>query len=135
MASVQREAALALPAPKVWAALREVGQPHRLFAGVLTASRLEGDVRTVTFANGMIAKEKIIDVDDARMRVAYSVIEGPFTYHGASMQVVANGPAACRVVWITDFLPGDLESLVAPLMEAGCWAMKRNLEVALAPGG
>ena len=92
MASVQREAALALPAPKVWAALREVSQPHRLFAGVLTASRLEGDVRTVTFANGMIAKERIIDVDDARMRVAYSVIEGPFTYHGTSMQVVANGP-------------------------------------------
>jgi carbon monoxide dehydrogenase subunit G len=52
MASIHCEARLAAPADEVWEALRDVGNVHRLFPGVLVESHLEGDVRVVTFASG-----------------------------------------------------------------------------------
>ncbi len=92
MASIHKEIAVEVEPDAAWAALRNVGDAHRLFAPVLTECRLEGDVRTVRFANGMVLHEQILDVDDARRRVAYAAVDGPgMTYHHASMQVVEAG--------------------------------------------
>jgi len=114
-----------------WAALRKVGEAHRLFAPVLTECRLEDGVRTVRFANGMVLREHILDVDDARRRVAYAVFEGPgMTYHHASMQVIEAGPGACRFAWTTDFLPAGVRDNIAPLIDQGAAAFKSNLEKA-----
>jgi Polyketide cyclase / dehydrase and lipid transport len=114
-----------------WAALRNVGDAHRLFAPVVAECRLEGDVRTVRFANGMVLREHILDVDDARRRVAYAVFEGPgMTYHHASMQVVEAGAGTCRFVWTTDFLPAGIRDNIAPLIDQGAAAFKGNLEKA-----
>jgi len=38
-------------------------------------TRLEGDSRLVTFADGTVVRERIIDVDDRARRIAYSVVE------------------------------------------------------------
>ena len=85
--------AVEVGAASAWAALRLVGEAHKLFAPVLVDGHLEGEIRTVRFANGMVARERIIDVDDERRRVAYSVVDGPgMTYHHASMQIVDAGP-------------------------------------------
>jgi hypothetical protein len=49
----------------VWAAFRDVGAIHtRLARGFVTDTKLEGDTRIVTFANGVVARERIIDTDD-----------------------------------------------------------------------
>ncbi|HEY0628558.1 MAG TPA: SRPBCC family protein [Sphingomicrobium sp.] len=129
MASIQHETVLDLSAEQAWSALREVGLAHRLFAGVLTDGRLDEDVRTVTFANGMTVRERIIDVSDERRRVAYSAIEGtPMTHHNASMQIVPDGEGRCRFVWIADYLPHDFGEKMRPLIEAGTEALKVNLE-------
>ena len=131
MASIHKEIAVEVEPEAAWKALRNVADAHRLFAPVLTESRLEGDVRTVQFANGMVLREHILDVDDARRRVAYAVFEGPgMTYHHASMQVVEVGPGTCRFVWTTDFLPADVRDNIAPLIEQGAAAFKHNLEKA-----
>jgi len=132
MATVMREVVLNLPADEVWDCVRAVDKAHELFAGVLVDGEIEGDLRTVTFAGGMVAKERIVGVDEAQMRVAYSVVEGPFSLHAASMQVVADGPLRSRVTWFSDFKPDALTEMVTPLMEAGLAAMKRNLEDARA---
>lgn len=128
MVTIVRDVALNLPAGEAWERLREVGKAHELFAGVLVDGEIDGDVRTVTFANGMVVKEQIVGVDEAQMRVAYSVVDGPFSLHAASMQVVAEGEGASRVVWFSDFKPDALSEMVGPLMAAGLAAMKRNLE-------
>jgi hypothetical protein len=128
MASIHRDEIIQVPADKAWAALRDVGNPHFVFAGVLVDGRIEGDIRTVTFANGMVVRERIVDVDDASRRVAYTVIDGMFEHHSASMQIVAEGEGRCRFVWISDFLPDEHRELVAPLVEAGAQALVRNLE-------
>lgn len=129
MASICHETRLDLSAEQAWSALREVGLAPRLFAGVLADGRLDGDVRTVTFAGGMKVRERIIDVSDERRRVAYSAIEGtPMTHHNASMQIVPDGEGRCRFIWTADFLPHDFGEQMLPLVQQGAEALKRNLE-------
>jgi hypothetical protein len=129
MASIHRETVVGVGAEQAWAALRTVGAPHELFAPVLTDGELNGETRRVTFANGMVVNERIVDVDDGMRRVAYSVIDAPgVRYHHASMQVREEGPDRCRFVWITDFLPADAAAALTPLIEAGSAALKTNLE-------
>jgi hypothetical protein len=129
MASIHKEMAIEVSPEQAWAALRRVGDAHRLFAPVLTNAQLDDDVRTVRFANGMVLQERILDIDDERRRVAYTALNGPgMTYHHASMQVVAAGPGRCVFVWITDFLPRQMSDTLTPLIEQGTKALKSNLE-------
>ena len=128
MASIYCEKTVRVPADKAWAALRDIGNPHRLFAGVLTDARIDGKVRTVTFANGMVAQERIIDVDDRRRRVAYTVLGDMFEHHSASMEIVPDGPDRSRFLWTSDLLPDERVQMVGPLMEQGAQALVRTLE-------
>jgi Polyketide cyclase / dehydrase and lipid transport len=130
MASIHHEIFLEVAAETAWAALRDFGAAHRLFAGVLTDGHLDGDIRTVSFANGMTVREQILDIGEADRRLAYAVIDNVFDHHSASMQIVAAGQGRCRFVWITDFLPAAKGTMVKPLVEQGSAAMKRVLESA-----
>jgi hypothetical protein len=129
MASIHREVLLEAPAEVVWAALAAVGEAHRVFSPVLSASVLDApDLRIARFASGMVVKERIIDVDPRRMRVAYAVVDGDFAHHSASMQVVAVDAKTSRFLWTTDVLPHEAAKQILPLVEAGTLAMKQNLE-------
>ena len=129
MASIRKEIVVEVGAEPAWDALRRVGQPHTLFAPVLTDARIEGDVRAVHFANGMVVHERILDVDDEGRRMAYVVLDAPgLTYHHASMQIEIAGPGRCAFVWTTDFLPAEAASSLQPLIDQGSEALKRNLE-------
>jgi hypothetical protein len=130
MASIRREIALEAPAAAVWDAVRDVGRVHERFVrGFVVDTRMEGeDERVVTFANGMVARELIVDVDDGERRVAYSVVDGPARHHHATMQVIPAGEEACRLVWITDVFPHALAGRLAEMVDAGAAAMKRTLE-------
>jgi carbon monoxide dehydrogenase subunit G len=128
MASIYSEKTVRVPADKAWAALSDVGNPHRLFAGVLTDAKFDGKVRTVTFANGIVAQERIVDVDPRRRRVAYTVLGDMFEHHSASMEIVPDGPDRCRFIWTTDLLPDDRVQMAGPLVEQGSQAMVRTLE-------
>ena len=129
MASIHSEVVVEVGPEKAWLAVRRVGDAHELFARVLVDAQLEGDTRTARFANGMVVHERILDIDDARRRVAYTVTDGPgITYHHASMEIVEAGPDRCLFVWITDFLPKEIADNLRPLIEHGTQALKANLE-------
>jgi hypothetical protein len=127
MASITRHIPLAAGADRVWAALRDVARPHHVFVGVLTDARLEGDDRTVTFADGIEVRERIVAIDDAARRLAYTVVDGTFAHHHASFTVEAC-TGGCTVTWVTDLLPDDAASRVEGLMAAGAAAMAATLE-------
>ena len=128
MASIRKEMALRADPATVWDAVRDVGAIHtRLAPGFVTDVKLEGDARIVTFANGMTAKELIVDVDDAARRLVWSVVEGRPTHHNGSIQVFPEGDG-CRLVWIADLLPHDLAKPIGAMMQHGMDAMKRKLE-------
>jgi len=131
MASVHREIVIARPPAQVWDALADVGALHtRLAPGFVTDCRLEPGARVVTFANGMVARELIVDVDADRRRVAWSVVGGRLSHHNASAQVFAEDSAATRFVWIADFLPDDNAPAIAAMIDQGMAAIKRHLDIA-----
>src|SRR5436309_9304551 len=67
MASIHREIQIDARPDEVWAAVRDFGAVHqRLARGFVLDARLDGDARVVTFANGTVARELLVDCDDAR---------------------------------------------------------------------
>ena len=131
MASVHREIVIARPPAEVWDALADVGALHtRLVPGFVTDCRLEPGARVVTFANGLVARELIVDVDSDRRRVAWAVVGGRLIHHNASAQVFDDGGGATRFVWIADFLPDEHAPAIAAMIEQGMKAMKGHLESA-----
>ena len=128
MSSIWWEETVAVPADIAWDSLRRVDLAHELFAPVLVDGRISGDVRTVTFANGLVVRERIVDVDEARRRISYTVLDGVFEHHSASIQIVPIDAKSCRFVWITDFLPAEKSDMVKPLVEQGSKAIARNIE-------
>jgi hypothetical protein len=129
MASIRKEIVVDAPVEAVWAAIRDVGAPHeRLVPGFLVDTRLEGDARVVTFANGLVVRERIIDVDDAARRLCWAVVGSPrLTHHNASLQVFAEGGGRSRVVWIADLLPDEIAGDIRALIEQGMAVMKKTL--------
>ena len=62
MASIRTETVIDAPPEQVWAALREWGALHeRLVPGFVTDTRLDGNDRIVTFADGAVVREVLVD--------------------------------------------------------------------------
>ena len=129
MASIHKEIRIQARPEKVWEAIRDVGAVHtRLAPGFVVDTRLEADARVVTFANGLVARELIVDIDDGARRLVWAVVGGRFTHHNASMQVLADGAEHSRAVWIADLLPHELAGDIGAMMEQGMGVMKKTLE-------
>jgi hypothetical protein len=136
MASIHKEILIDAPADEVWSALRDFGALHeRLVPGFVVDTRVEGDVRIVTFFNGAVAHERLVSSEDDRRRLVYTVTESPFgsTHHNAVAQVKQHGDGRCRFEWTTDVLPDDLAPRIDELMERGIGVIKETLESASAP--
>ena len=130
MASIRKEIVIEASPKRVWDAVRDVGAVHeRLAPGFVVDTRLEAGARVVTFANGLVARELIVDVDDEARRLAWAVVGSPrLTHHNASMQVFDDGDRGSRVVWIADLLPDEIAGTIAAMIEEGLGAMKKTLE-------
>ena len=128
MASIHKEIVIDADPAEVWDALRDFGALHtRLVPGFVTDTRLDGDARIVTFANGAVAREILIDCNDARRRLVYAVRSERVTQHSASAQVFDEGSGRARLVWIVDVLPHEIASYMEAQMELGLAAMQKAL--------
>ena len=107
-----------------------MGQVHkRLAPGFVVDTRLEDGARVVTFANGLGARELIVDVDDAARRLVWAVTgSSRLTHHNASLQVFADGEGRSQIVWIADLLPNEIARDIGALIQQGMAGMKRTLE-------
>lgn len=128
MASIRREVHIDVRPEAAWAALRDVGALHtRLVPGFVVDTQLEDGDRIVTFANGLVARERIVTVDDAARRLVWSVVGGAPTHHNGAAEVLAD-PHGCRFVWIADLLPDTLAPAIAAMMDQGIAVIKQTLE-------
>jgi uncharacterized protein YndB with AHSA1/START domain len=130
MASITKQVVIDAPPEAVWDALRDFGAVHqRLAPGFVVDARLEGDARVVTFFNGAVARELLVDVDDDARRLVYSVVDSPLkaTHDNSSAQVVAD-TGGSRFVWIKDVLPDGIAPRIEELMEQGIGVVKQTLE-------
>jgi hypothetical protein len=130
MASVHKEITLPTSPEAVWEVVRDVGALHTRFApGFVVDTVMEDDdTRIVTFANGFVAREVIVDVDDRSWRLAYSVRSERLTHHNASFQVFPT-EAGSRLVWIADLLPDEAAVMVGGMMTDGLEAVGRALSL------
>ncbi|WP_457422266.1 SRPBCC family protein [Roseateles sp. P5_E7] len=130
MASIHREILVDVSAATLWDAMRDPGALHtRLAPAFITECTMDGDeARQLRFANGMTARELIIDINDDTRRIAWSAVGGRLTHHNASTQIFDEGGSRCRVVWIADLLPHALAPAVAAMIDAGLQAMKAHAE-------
>jgi hypothetical protein len=129
MASIRKEFLIASRAEEVWDAVRDFGALHRrLVPGFVVDAKMDGDARIVTFANGMVAREVLVDLDDKAKRLVYAIVGGRPTHYNASVQVLSEGEASARFIWIIDVLPNDLAPAIDAMAEQGAKAIKRTLE-------
>ena len=131
MASIHKETLIEADPSAVWDALRDVGALHtRLAPGFVTDVRMEDGARVVTFGNGVIAREVIVDIDDEKRRLVWSSVGGRMTHHNASAQVCAGPGGQARFVWIADLLPHEVAPAIAAMMDQGLATIKRTMETA-----
>lgn len=129
MASLRHEIQIDTSPDEVWAALRDVGALHtKLVPGFVTDTRMEGNARIVTFGNGMVAREEIVGIDDARRRLAWAILDAPFRHYSGVAWVEPDINGGTRFVWTADLLPDELARQVDEMMTAGIAVVKQTLE-------
>jgi hypothetical protein len=130
MPSIREEIQIDAPPEKVWDALRDWGSPHeRLVPGFVTDCRLDGGDRIVTFASGAVLREVLLDSDDERRRLAWTIVDGPYRHHNGVAQVLADDRRGSRFVWTTDLLADEqVVEVTAQSMRTGIGVVKKTLE-------
>jgi hypothetical protein len=128
MASIHKDIPINAPADEVWDAIRDFGALHtRLVPGFVLDTKLDGEARIVTFANGTVARELLVDSDDTRRRLVYAIHSERLKQHSASVLVVADGATRCRVAWTVDVLPQEMAPYISGQMDEGAAAMQKAL--------
>jgi carbon monoxide dehydrogenase subunit G len=110
MPAIHHQIIVNLPAEQVWDAVRDVDALHtRLVPGFVTDTRMvEGaphPTRRVTFTNGTVLDEIILDNDDKRRRLAWSIIG---VEHHNGVMTVSDTDGGSLVTWTADVLPAAL---------------------------
>jgi uncharacterized protein YndB with AHSA1/START domain len=135
VASVRKEIEIDARPEDVWDALRDWGAIHqRLVPDFIVDARLDGADRIVTFFNGAVVREQLIDLDDDARRLVWSVVDGPYTHHNGAAQVFAEGEGGSRFVWVADLLPDAAAAATGEMMERGIGVVKQTLESAQPSG-
>jgi uncharacterized protein YndB with AHSA1/START domain len=135
MASISKERTIEADPAEVWSALRDWGALHeRLVPGFALDTRLDGSDRIVTFFNGAVARERLVDSNEQDRRLVWSIVDGPYTHHNGVAQVFAGDDGATRFVWTADLLPDELAQVTNELMERGIDTVKSTLEADPRPG-
>jgi len=128
MASIHKDIPIDAPADQVWAAVRDFGAVHtRLAPGFAIDARLDGEARIVTFANGNVAREVLVDCDEARRRLVYAIANDRVSHYNASVQVQAEDETRSRLIWIVDVLPNDIAPYIDGQMDQAAQAMQQAL--------
>ena len=129
MASIYKDIPLDAHPDEVWAAVRDFGAVHkRLAPGFVVDAQLDGDARIVTFANGNVARERLVDCDEARRRLVYAIANERVSHYSASVQVLADGDTRSRLIWIVDVLPNEIAPYIDAQMELGALAVQNTLK-------
>lgn len=128
MAHIHKEIEIDADPGAVWSALSDWGALHeRLVPGFAVDVRLDGEDRIVTFFNGAVVREVLVALDEDAGRLAWSIVEGPYSHHNGVAQVFAEGDGT-RFVWTADLLPDAAAEATAEMMEQGIRTVKETLE-------
>ncbi len=131
MATARMELSVAADADAVWTVIGDFAAgPLRMAPGHVAACETDGDTRTVAFADGTVARERLVAIDDERRRIVYTVLGDTLRpeHDNASMQVLPRDERACTLVWTHDVLPDELADPIRSAMQAAVGVITATLE-------
>jgi hypothetical protein len=126
MASLHRDISINASADSVWAIVRDFGAVQKLAPGFVIDAKLDGDARVVTFANGNVAREMLVDCDEARRRLVYAISNERVKHYNAVVEVIGDG-ANSRLLWTIDVLPHEIAPYLSGQMDQAASAMRQAL--------
>lgn len=119
MTSIQVTQRLAYPAEAVWSLIGDFGGLHRWHPQVLRLDlSWEGRIRTLHYADGGRAVERLEARNDAARRYVYALVDGslPLQACRSRLEATAEG-SQCLVIWATDFeVIGSGEAAIEAVM-------------------
>lgn len=125
MATLKRDILVASGTEPVWQKLRAFDQVHTAVApGFLTNLTMDKADRIVTFFNGLLARERLVTLDDDNCRLVYAVVDGRASHYNAAVQVFPEGDGS-RVVWTIDLLPDELAPAIGGMMDQAVKVMRK----------
>jgi hypothetical protein len=129
MATIRKEITVKATAEQAWDVMRDIGALHtRLVPGFVVDTKLEPGARLVTFANGRVARERIVTIDDDARRLVWSATGDLLTHHNASAQILDEPDGRCRIIWVADLLPDSMSEAIEQMMDQGMTAMLTTLD-------
>jgi Polyketide cyclase / dehydrase and lipid transport len=131
MTSIDMEFAIDLDADYVWRVISDwTTGPSGMSGDQVVSTKVDGNMRVVTFADGTIVRERLVTCDDDARRLVYSLLGDTVRpeHDNAVMHIVPDGPQRCRFVWSRDVLPDELSGPLSDFMERSCPMIKHALE-------
>jgi len=137
MATLFKEIEIAAEPDVIWAAAKDVGALHtRLVPGFVIDTKLVSPntnainpSRDVTFANGLVVREHILSIDDARRRMSWTIESAQVTHYNAVLEIERTTTSGkSRVKWTTDLRPDEAAPQIGAMHDEGLAAMKRAFE-------
>jgi len=127
MATIRKTIDINASPENVWAKISDIGGISRLI-GFLSDSKVSGDARVCTMADGGVLKEEIVSIDADLHRVVYSITESPLnlSFHVASMELEPT-PTGTRFTWTTDLKPDEASAQFGPLLDMAVKDMEKTL--------
>lgn len=118
MGTVRRHAFIDAPADEVW---HLVGDPSRLHDWFpIDSCEVVGRKRWINLASGLRFEEDIITLDHDLRRFQYSIVNNLIVKsHLGTVDVIADGPNRCIVIYGTDIDPEPMGLIIIGAAGAG----------------
>ena len=127
MGTVRRHVFIARSADDVWGLVGDPARLHEWFP--TTATEIQGSKRWVSLASGLRFEEDIVTLDHDLRRFQYRIVNNPIVQSQlATVDVIADGPSRCVVVYSTDADPEVMALMIAGAAGDGLERLRTMME-------
>ncbi|MFZ9384190.1 MAG: SRPBCC family protein [Ilumatobacteraceae bacterium] len=127
MGTVRRHVFIARSADDVWGLVGDPARLHEWFP--TTATEIQGSKRWVSLASGLRFEEDIVTLDHDLRRFQYRIVNNPIVQsHLGTVDVIADGPSRCVVVYSTDADPEVMALMIAGAAGDGLERLRTMME-------
>jgi hypothetical protein len=125
--TVRRHVFIARSADDVWGLVGDPARLHEWFP--TTATEIQGSKRWVSLASGLRFEEDIVTLDHDLRRFQYRIVNNPIVQsHLGTVDVIADGPSRCVVVYSTDADPEVMALMIAGAAGDGLERLRTMME-------
>ena len=127
MGTVRRHVFIARSADDVWGLVGDPSRLHEWFP--TTGTEVEGSKRWVSLASGLRFEEEIVTLDHDLRRFQYRIVNNAIVQsHLGTVDVIADGPDRCVVVYSTDADPEVMALMIAGAAGDGLERLRTKME-------